>query len=273
MNKVYLPLFIVVYFFCKAAYADNFYLKVEAPVITRSIKEKPNKYKGAPLNNTRAHQTFDSYPMFGIGYNISDYIEAELMYGQLKYSFEKYETKAGINYFVSEVKHDLFAFAHRSSAKPKRSASCGSLEYTFLTRPEICGTDATATANTALLNIRAFSKIQTLISSIKLKPFKQINFFTPYISVGAGIATSKSNYTYSADVLGPYGMKSSFLKGKKSTNALALEFGIGVKIKLTDKVSLEMSSKYFNYGKHSIAHNISKSLNGYKLNTAIIVDF
>ena len=45
---------------------------------------------------------------------------------------------------------------------------------------------------------------------------------------------------------------------------LALEFGFGTKIKVTDKVDLDIGIKYYDYGKHRMSEYISKKITGYK---------
>jgi opacity protein-like surface antigen len=129
------------------------------------------------------------------------------------------------------------------------------------------------TTNSSISNIYAYGIVQTLIPSIKFVPLKQDYRFVPYFSIGAGIAYSKSRYIDSSYTLSSDAMINNSSRGIKSTRALALEFGAGTKLKLTGNVALDISIKYFCYGKHMMARGVFKKINGYKLSTGVTIAF
>lgn len=243
--------------------------------------------------------------VFGVGYNISDYFEMELTYGFQKYHFRAYSVQntannfgsSGVNHDVfaafskgadhmrgteascsdiegtfvtkreicsSNIKHNIFAFAY-TRAQRKFGEFCSDVEGTFLTKEEICGNPS---SRSILSTLSSSSRIQRFIMSFKFKTFKSISLFSPYISVGAGLAHSRSKYKYETSYTGSTLRRYS--KGGKTTNSLALELGIGSKVKIINKVSLDISAKYFDYGKYIIAPNFSKRISGYKLSAGII---
>lgn len=251
------------------ARAESVYLKLEIPVVTKIGGIKQNKNQNTYSNNIR--KTHDESKInisnqfgIGLGYKLSDYFDAELMYSQLQYSF--LEVDANINNDCSTTKRDadqLYGYA--TPASSNRRAYCASNPNTFVNQQEICGSPNVC-SDTVSSHIS--SKIDTLVGSVKFKPFGQVKMFTPYVSVGAGAAVNKVkkiNYSMRAD-----GIANGPSAETKRSIALAYELGIGTRVHLMEKVNLEFTAKYFDYGKHMFKKDVSRKINGYKFSIGAI---
>lgn len=259
MNKVVKLVSVVIFCLSNQAFAQGLYLKLELPVGIGLIDSKHLQDKSLVDKISYARKSSGSIKptilnQFGIGYVVSDYIDTELMYGQLKYSFKKDYVNANLYY----AHHNLFGFAYTSTTTPDRQAYCTRTPAGFLKTDEICG----GPSSSGISSLKIAGKLNTFIGSVKLKPLKQIKSFSPYISMGAGIAFSNSQYRtslYSAPIENP-----NFPSGRKKARALGLEFGAGTKIQVTKGIDLDCNVKYFDYGNHILAHAVSKKINGYK---------
>ncbi len=253
---------------------DDLYLKFESPVYKKlNFKDK---------KQGEQNLTFSNYYTAGAGYVISPYLEAELMFGQS----ELHSEESGVN--ITSSTNTYFNQVNKSSssaidnkqwfgfAKPSTSTSssyCANNESTFLTKGDICGTSTAAAAtNTTTTtnnctNISGSStsiKLNTLILSAKLKFFEQSGLFTPYISGGLGVVFGESKSTqFSKDIVGGHLLK------KRTTQTLGLELGLGTKVMLSQKINLEVSAKYFDYGKYALSKDFSKKIDGYKLSIGV----
>jgi opacity protein-like surface antigen len=247
-------------YFHEEACASGFFLKLDFPVAMESIGDKfgqDSSVLSAYSHTKRSTANLKPFPVhqIGLGYTTSDYFEAELMYGLSRYSFQKDYLSTNAIAFNPAFGHTLFGFAFTSP-----SAFCSSDPLSFINAHDICvGGGGTSTS---VASLKVTGMLSTLIGSVKYKPFKRIKLFSPYISLGAGVAHSNSKYktaifsTFPGNVTAP--------SGKMKSTALALEFGAGTKVQVTKAIDLDFSIKYFNYGNHAIAHNVSRKFSGYK---------
>ena len=253
--------------------ADKIYLKIELPVHT---EVKLNNEKPVGSNSSTSNQY-----AAGVGYIISPYLETELMFSQ----FELHSEEASINTPPNSVnttsnsinttsdtnEHDgdLFGFAYPST--PTSRAYCASSDATFISRKDLCKpyTNRTSTINAvtpaANQDISVSSiKLNTFILSTKLNLIEEHKRITPYIFGGLGIVLGESKNTlFSKDIADGSSTKT------ETTQRIGLEFGIGTKIKLFSKTNLEISAKYFDYGKYDLGQDVSKGINGYKLSIGV----
>jgi opacity protein-like surface antigen len=254
---------------------DDLYLKFELPVY-KKLNFKDKKQGEQSL-------TFSNYYAAGAGYIISPYLEAELMFGQSELHSEESGVKitSSTNSYSNQTSKsnlstignkEWFGFAQSSTANS--SAYCANNAATFLTKEDICGTSTAATTtNTTTTtnnctNISGSStsiKLNTLILSTKLKFLEQKGLFTPYIFGGLGVVFGESKTTqFSKDIVGGHSLK------KRTTRTLGLELGLGTKIMLSQKINLEVSAKYFDYGKYALSKDVSKKIDGYKLSIGVM---
>lgn len=245
--------------------SDELYLKVELPVY-KKVNFKDKKQGERDL-------TFSNQYAVGAGYVISPYLDAELMFDQseLHYEESSVNTSSNVNTYSNEINKpssnkidskQLFGFAFPSTSTS--AAHCAGTEAAFLTKEDICNTPTTTTNNTNnCTNVSGSSnsiKLNTLILSTKLKLFEQNELFIPYIFGGLGIVFGESKSTqFSKDIVGGHSIK------KRTTQTLGFEVGVGTKVTLRPKTNLEISAKYFDYGKYALGQNVFKKINGYKL--------
>jgi len=244
------------------AYAEGFYLKLDFPVGMELIDSK----SAQNLSSDDIHRKSGALkPTFltqlGVGYKFSDYFEAELMYGQLGYNFAADTIITKLNYATSPLGHDLFGFAFNGTPGTFSTPYCTNNPALFVTTDEICG--MASVFSSGITSLKTSTKFNNLVGAVKYMPIKEVyKMFSPYVSLGAGISHSSSKFSYSFYSV-PAGTI-QYPSGKKTTSALALEFGVGTKVKVAKNFHLDVSAKYYDYGNHKLAPTISKKVKGYK---------
>jgi hypothetical protein len=277
------PVLIFIFSFNAKAYTPSLYLKIEAPIAETGWGNE------AKLQKADFSKTFHNgiVPSFGAGYRASEFFEIELLYGMQRYNFIAY----GINQeqITFSSKEQLFSRPPSSSnlskslytlSLPTKSEEGEWEGYTCAqTKPstleELCGTciipPVTYNAPTSnILIAQIHGRLHTVIASGRVKLFKELGIFSPYLSVGVGTAHSMSKF---AKLYYTSGSLSDFSSGTRKTNSVAFEFGIGTQMRLAKNVSVDVAAKYFDYGKHAMAPNISQKINGYKVTAGAMLMF
>lgn len=257
----------MVFFFINKAYSNSAYIKVELPIY--------KKYSN--LNNTK-HEQYKKYAKsitdtygLGLGYNFSNYIETELVFDQMKYLFYGSRNEIGrVNKATAKIKKGTyFAFAKKLENRGVNTGQCSDIPQTFVTQDELCDH---MPSNKTIINkyhdIVIQMKLQALIASVKLKAHNEGSVI-PFLSLGAGISHIKINQNKGE--LNESGIRDAH---KLNNNTyFAYRVGVGTKIKISSKVALELSARYFNYGKYKLSNNVSKKITGHDFSAGIILGF
>ena len=272
MRVLFPFLFVLTFSLSSQAYAEGFYMKLDFPVAlelidSKSAQDLTSSNSSSDINRKSGALKPTLLTQLGVGYKVSDYFEGELMYGNLGYNFAADTIITKTNYASSPLGHNLFGFADSGTPGTFRQPYCPDNADFFVTTDDICGTGSTFTSGISAL--KTSTRFNNLIATAKYMPVKEVyKMFSPYVSVGAGISHSSSKSFYSF-----YSVPAGTIKypsGKKTTSALALEFGIGTKVKVAKNFYLDVSAKYYDYGNHKLAHTVSKKVKGYKFSVGAI---
>jgi len=107
---------------------------------------------------------------------------------------------------------------------------------------------STSIQNYKLNNTNINQKIQSLALMINgYYDITTIGIFTPYLSTGVGVARNKAEKLTATNYYNGESYTSTL--GKKSTNNLAWQIGLGSTIKLTNKIDLDLGYKFIDRGK------------------------
>ena len=262
---------IIVFFFINKAYSNGVYLKVELPIYKKYSdlnKTKHEQYKKYAKSIT------DTYGL-GLGYNFSNYIETELIFDQMKYLFYGSRNEIGrvnddVKKATAKIKKGTYlAFAKKSEHRGVITGQCSDIPQTFTTPDEFCDH---MPSNKTIINkyhdIVIQMKLQALIASVKFKAHNEGRVI-PFLSLGAGVSHMKINQT--ASKLDESGMND--VPTLKNKTSFAYRVGVGTKIKISSKVALELSARYFNYGKYKLSNDVSKKITGHDFSAGIILEF
>ena len=269
-------------------YSKNIYLKAELPIY--------KKYDGINKKDAKDHKLSsisDSYG-FGLGYNFSNYVETELIFNQMKYFI--YTS----TYDVGNVHHKhthiippptyklpdkLVPYFSDKRGHEKGLCPCGVMSPTeaeadtskvfgkseFLKSTGKSEEIELNSSHPALKNVNSSiiqMKLQALIASVKFKAHNEGRVI-PFLSLGAGVSHMKINHT--ASKLDESGMND--VPTLKNKTSFAYRVGVGTKIKISSKVALELSARYFNYGKYKLSNDVSKKITGHDFSAGIILGF
>jgi len=283
MRFFVLNVLLLVSIFANNAHSKNIYLKAELPIY--------KKYGGINKRDSKDHKISaisDSYG-FGLGYNFSNYIETELIFNQMKYFIYSSSYNVGnVDYTHSHKIDYKCEFAYKVIPYPA-FCPCKHMETTkwkteniadetkIFTRGEFLKSKNKSedvelkSSDIALKEVSSDiikMKLQALVASVKLKVPNE-GRVVPFLSLGAGVSRMKVNENKSE--LSKTGLNETpTLKNKTS---FAYRVGVGTKIKVSSKVELELSARYFNYGKYKLSNDVSKKVTGHDLSAGIILAF
>ena len=181
----------------------------------------------------------------------------------------------------------LLAFARLIEYNGIDHGLCNNIPHTFFTKAEICSNvdsnlnpnpnpnpnansspgPSPNTGDRSVINITeeviVQMKINALIASVKLKaPNKSI--FTPFVSLGVGVSHMR---IHEDKISG-----SKLTQTSKNKTSFAYRVGVGAKVKIYSRIGLEVTARYFDYGKYQLSENFSKKITGRDLSAAVIID-
>ncbi len=265
--------------FINSAHSKNIYFKAELPIY--------KKYGGINKKDSKDHKISaisDSYG-FGLGYNFSNYIETELIFNQMKYFIYSSSYNVGNVDYTHSHKIDYKCELADKVIPYKAFCPCGIMTPTensadtsrifrkgeFLKSKNKSEDVELKSSDIALKEVSSDiikMKLQALVASVKLKVPNE-GRVVPFLSLGAGVSRMKVNENKSE--LSKTGLtETPTLKNKTS---FAYRVGVGTKIKVSSKVELELSARYFNYGKYKLSNDVSKKVTGHDLSAGIILAF
>jgi opacity protein-like surface antigen len=262
---------IMVFFLINKAHSNGVYLKVELPIYKKYSslnKSKHEEYKKYAKSIT------DTYGL-GLGYDFSNYIETELIFDQMKYLFYGFKSEIGgtndnVKKANAKIKKGTYlSFASKSIHGGVTTGQCSKIPKTFVTPDEFC--DHISSNKTIIKkydDIVIQMKLQALIASVKFKAHNEGRVI-PFLSLGAGVSHMKINQT--ASKLDESGMND--VPTLKNKTSFAYRVGVGTKIKISSKVALELSARYFDYGKYKLSNDVSKKITGHDFSAGIILGF
>lgn len=279
MRFFILGMLLFVSIFTNNVHSKNIYLKAELPIY--------KKYDGINKKDSKDHKLSnisDSYG-FGFGYNFSNYVETELIFNQMKYFIytESYTIGSVMHKQIHKINYDCKL---ADKVTPFKSfCPCGKMSATeasadtsrifkkseFLDSKTHSDVINLSSSHPALKNVNSSiiqMKLQALIASVKLKAHNGGRVI-PFLSLGAGISHMKINQNKSE--LNEYGIRDAPKLNNKTS--FAYRVGVGTKIKISSKVALELSARYFNYGKYKLSNNVSKKITGHDFSAGIILGF
>jgi opacity protein-like surface antigen len=259
----------ILFLFINEVHSKAVYLKIELPIYKKYAdldNYKHGEYKKYAKSIT------DTYAL-GFGYNFSNYVETELIFDQMKYLFYGSRNQiGGINDEIKKTNAKLEKDTFLSFAKKSKSGgrgTCSSIPQTFVTPEEFCDQ---IPLNKSIINqyddIVMQMKLQALVASVKLKVPNE-GRVVPFLSLGAGVSRMKVNENKSE--LSKTGLTE--IPTLKNKTSFAYRVGVGTKIKVSSKVELELSARYFNYGKYKLSNDVSKKVTGHDLSAGIILAF
>ncbi|WHA05131.1 outer membrane beta-barrel protein [Candidatus Bandiella numerosa] len=279
MRFFVLNVLLLVSIFANNAHSKNIYLKAELPIY--------KKYGGINKKDSKDHKISaisDSYG-FGLGYNFSNYIETELIFNQMKYFIYSSSYNVGNVDYTHSHKINYKCELADKVIPYKTFCPCGIMTTTensadeskIFTRGEFLKSKNKSedvelkSSDIALKEVSSDiikMKLQALVASVKLKVPNE-GRVVPFLSLGAGVSRMKVNENKSE--LSKTGLtETPTLKNKTS---FAYRVGVGTKIKVSSKVELELSARYFNYGKYKLSNDVSKKVTGHDLSAGIILAF
>ena len=279
MRFFVLNVLLLVSIFANNAHSKNIYLKAELPIY--------KKYGGINKKDSKDHKISaisDSYG-FGLGYNFSNYIETELIFNQMKYFIYSSSYNVGNVDYTHSHKINYKCELADKVIPYKAFCPCGIMTTTensadeskIFTRGEFLKSKNKSedvelkSSDIALKEVSSDiikMKLQALVASVKLKVPNE-GRVVPFLSLGAGVSRMKVNENKSE--LSKTGLtETPTLKNKTS---FAYRVGVGTKIKVSSKVELELSARYFNYGKYKLSNDVSKKVTGHDLSAGIILAF
>jgi len=265
--------------FINSAHSKNIYFKAELPIY--------KKYGGINKRDSKDHKISaisDSYG-FGLGYNFSNFIETELIFNQMKYFIYSSSYNVGnVDYthshkidYKCELADKVIPYPAFCPCKNMTQTENSADESKIFTRGEFLKSKNKSedvelkSSDIALKEVSSDiikMKLQALVASVKLKVPNE-GRVVPFLSLGAGVSRMKVNENKSE--LSKTGLtETPTLKNKTS---FAYRVGVGTKIKVSSKVELELSARYFNYGKYKLSNDVSKKVTGHDLSAGIILAF
>ena len=265
--------------FVNNVHSKNIYLKAELPIY--------KKYDGINKKDSKDHKISnitDSYG-FGLGYNFSNYVETELIFNQMKYFIHTSSYDVG-NVDYKQVHKVNYTCDLADKVNPYKSfCPCAKMTSTeavadtsrvfkkgeFLKSKSKSEEIELRSSDVALKGVYSNvikMKLQALIASVKLKAHNKGRVI-PFLSLGAGVSHMKINKNEST--LNKSGIND--VPTLKNKTSFAYRVGVGIKIKMSSKVELELSARYFDYGKYKLSNDISKKIIGHDFSAGIILGF
>lgn len=260
-------------------HSKNIYLKAELPIY--------KKYDGINKKDSKDHKISnitDSYG-FGLGYNFSNYVETELIFNQMKYFIHTSSYDVG-NVDYKQVHKVNYTCELADKVNPYKSfCPCAKMTSTeavadtsrvfkkgeFLKSKSKSEEIELGSSDVVLKGVYSNvikMKLQALIASVKLKAHNKGRVI-PFLSLGAGVSHMKINKNEST--LNKSGIND--VPTLKNKTSFAYRVGVGIKIKMSSKVELELSARYFDYGKYKLSNDISKKIIGHDFSAGIILGF
>lgn len=265
----------LIIFITKVHALASLYLKVELP-IHKQYKDL-NKKKEPDYNKKKAKILANTYGI-GLGYGFSDYVEAEVVYDQMKYVYYSSDEQVGI---VSTTPlggavggNELYTRARKipSGSVTGVRGICSGAPDGFMTKEQFCGIAPPGQSTIKKYNSIAITmKLQTLIAAVKLKLHNKSRL-TPFITLGAGASRMKIDEKNENLNQAKARIISDSIKLKNKTS-FAYRAGVGTQIRIHSKVELELSARYFNYGKYKLTNDVTKKITGYDVSGGIVIRF
>jgi len=274
--------------FLNNAHSKNIYLKAELPIYKKydGINKKDSK-------DNKISNISDSYG-FGLGYNFSNYVETELIFNQMKYFIYTSTYDVGNVHHkhvhrvpppTYELPDKLVPFFSDKKGSEKGLCPCGVMSPTeaeadtsrvfrrseFLKSKGKSEEIELSSSHPALKNVNSTiiqMKLQALIASVKFKAHNEGRVI-PFLSLGAGVSHMKINQNEST--LNKSGIND--VPTLKNKTSFAYRVGVGTKIKISSKVALELSARYFDYGKYKLSNDVSKKITGHDFSVGIVLGF
>jgi opacity protein-like surface antigen len=282
-KSILLFLFLVMLY--QYSYSKNLYIKFDLPIKGKYIKNEADKLINQDKPSFKISN--DNYG-FGIGYNFNEYIESELTYNKIKYITLTSDYKLDSLSFDPANNIDPILLMRAYVQKDKNNIPDSiNTDDTYLYHPTKSGEiiirskkypveklfknsklnyDKLEDLNLSLLNM----KLEALIFSLKLKaPTKKR--FVPFLILGAGASKMKI-----VEINGIYNNKTNQMEQKPSLlnkTSFAYRVGVGMKFKMSGNSALEISARYFDYGKYELSNGDKKRIKGHDFSAGIVLGF
>ena len=278
-------LFIFLVMLYQYSYSKNLYIKFDLPIRGKYIKNDADKLINQDKPSFKISN--DNYG-FGIGYNFNEYIESELTYNKIKYITLTSDYKLDSLSFDPTNNIDPILLMRAYVQKDKNNIPDSiNTDDAYLYHPTRSGEiiirgkkypvenlfktsklnyDKLEDLNLSLLNM----KLEALIFSLKLKaPTKKR--FVPFLILGAGASKMKI-----AEINGIYNNITNKMEQKPSLlnkTSFAYRVGVGMKFKMSGNSALEVSARYFDYGKYKLSNGDQRKIKGHDFSAGIVLGF
>ena len=260
--------------FTHHSYSKNLYIKAELPIYQRYKELDKEQHK----QYTKKSKDISDSHGFGLGYSFSDYIEAEVVFNQMRYLYfasvePKFETMPNLKPKINLQPGEYLAFAKKYKSGDGR---CSNIPNTFLDWKDIYDSySSTDLRNKQLLKKYDQDfinmKLNVLIASLKFKvPTKKR--LVPFITLGTGVSRMKIDKK-SESLNKDTSQINLVIPTLKNKTSFAYRVGIGMKFKISEKSALEVSARYFDYGKYKLSNGDQRKIKGHDFSAGIVLGF